>query len=218
MDKKKADKNSLKHKFIASLAEIYLRITGITTRIIKKSNDKEKEFEKTRRNFIYALWHNQQAFLIYAYRFKKVCAMVSMSGDGGYMAELLKNFGMKVVRGSTSKGGINAVLKLIDAAKQGYHPVLTPDGPRGPRQTVQTGILFLAQKTGLPIIPLTCHLKRKIVFKSWDKFELPLPFGKAIVVSGNPVTVKQKDDLKEKALELKTELDRISKLAKEMVK
>lgn len=206
-----------KYNLLAFLATIYLRLAGLTTRIKWQINKEAENLEKKSQNFIYAIWHNEQAFLIYAYRHKKVCALVSMSADGEYIAKVLKNFSMKVVRGSTSKGSIKAVLKLIDSVKEGYHPVLTPDGPRGPRRTVQPGVLFLAQKTGLPILPVACALKRKMVFKSWDRFELPLPFGKSAVAEGNLIKVSTGDDLTQKASQLKTELDKINETAKKLL-
>jgi lysophospholipid acyltransferase (LPLAT)-like uncharacterized protein len=209
--------SSIKYALVAFLATVYLYLTGITTRTKRQIGKELKNLEKKRQNFIYAIWHNQQAFLTYAYRHKKACALVSMSKDGEYIARILKNFGTKSVRGSTSKGGIKAVLKLIGSAKQGYHPVLTPDGPRGPIHTVGLGIIFLAQKINLPIIPIACALKRKIVFKSWDKFELPLPFGKSAIVEGKPIKVGGADDLTQKACELKAELDRISETAKKLL-
>jgi lysophospholipid acyltransferase (LPLAT)-like uncharacterized protein len=208
---------SLKHKLAASAVSAYLHFTGITKRIFWQYNDKVKELEKNGQNYIFALWHSQQAFLVYAFRHTKACALVSLSTDGEYMAQMLKNFGIKSVRGSTSKGASNAVLKLLDSANQGYHPVLTPDGPRGPRKTIQQGILFLAQKTGLPVVPVSCGLKNKIVFNSWDKFEFPLPFGKAAIVYGNPIKVPPDGDLNQKSAEIKAELDRISTLADKLI-
>jgi lysophospholipid acyltransferase (LPLAT)-like uncharacterized protein len=211
MPQKKSD--SLKYFLASSAITGYLHLVGKTTPVKWTYNDKVRDLEKEGKNFIYAIWHCRLAFLIYTHKFTKVCALVSQSKDGEYLAKVLKNFGMCVTRGSTSKGGTSALLGLIDKANEGYHPILTPDGPRGPRGSVQQGILFLAQKTGLPIVPVSCGLERKKVFRSWDRFQLPLPFGRAHVVYGNPINVGKNDSLKQKAEEIKQELIRITDIA-----
>jgi hypothetical protein len=197
-------------------AEVYLRFVGITTRIKKIENPRVENLEKDGRNFIYAIWHCQQVFLMYAHQGGKVCALVSKSRDGEYIARLLPRFGMEAVRGSTSKGGPQALLGLLDKAQQGFHPVITPDGPRGPARTVQQGVVFLAQKTGLPIVPVACGLKFKAVFNSWDRFQLPLPFGSAAIVYGNPVDIAHDADAGEAARKIQTALEAASATAEQL--
>lgn len=200
----------------SALAYCYLMFAGLTTRI-KRIKSPEFEALETKTNYIYAIWHARQAFLAYAHRHTNICALVSRSKDGEYMARLIQKLGIGAVRGSTSKGGSLALLALIDEAQAGRHPVITPDGPRGPQRTVQQGIIFLAQKTGLPIIPATCGISSKIVFHSWDRFELPLPFGRAVVIYGRPITVSETDDTAAKADEIQTELNRITDIADGMI-
>lgn len=159
------------------------------------------------KNYIFAIWHCKQAFLIYTHRGRKICALVSMSKDGEYIARVLARAGLTAVRGSTSRGGTRALLGLLDKLEEGFCPVITPDGPRGPRRTVQQGVIFLAQKTGLPIVPLACGNSRKIVFNSWDRFELPLPFARASVVEGEPITIAPDESFEAAARRVKTALD-----------
>ena len=198
------------HTLVPLLGRLFLLLTGKTTSLAWVRNEQADAIEKSASNYIYAIWHSRQVFLIYSHRFRNICALVSQSKDGEYMARLLAYFGFDTVRGSTSKGGSAAILGLIDKTSSGQHPVITPDGPRGPQRTVQSGILLLAQKTGLPVLPVSCGLRRKIVFRSWDKFQLPLPFGKAAVTYGNPIRVAENDDLAARAEELRLELDRIT--------
>ena len=97
--------------------------------------------------------------------------------------------------------------------KSGLHLAITPDGPRGPCYEIQDGILSLAQVTGLPIIPLGCASKRKFRFKSWDRFQLPLPFTRCDVVYGEPLHIPRKlNDVERTSLraELKRRLEAIS--------
>ncbi len=163
--------------------------------------------EKEGKNFIYAIWHNQQGFLLYPFRKTKVCSLISLSKDGEYIARVLPKFGMKAVRGSTSKGGFSALRALIDISQAGYHPMLTPDGPRGPVYKAQAGVLFLAQKTGLPIVPVACGLSNKFTVGSWDKMRIPLPFGRAAIVFKDPIYVTDESDKRAVALELERALN-----------
>ncbi|NLO90436.1 MAG: lysophospholipid acyltransferase family protein [Elusimicrobia bacterium] len=204
---------SILHAIVPWVARLYLLLVGKTARITLLPDAESSATEKSGGNYIYAIWHSRLVFLVYSHRFRNVCALVSKSKDGEYLARLLSRFGFDTVRGSTSKGGTAALLNLLDRAQAGQHPVVTPDGPKGPQRTVQSGILLLAQKTGLPVIPVSCGLSRKIVFNSWDKFQLPLPFSKAVVAYGRPIHVGEQDDTAAKSEEIRLELDRITEQA-----
>jgi lysophospholipid acyltransferase (LPLAT)-like uncharacterized protein len=146
---------------------------------------------------IYCVWHNRLALcLIEYYGYVKkhnqtpgMAALVSASKDGGFLAGILECFGVQPVRGSSSRRGPQALLELTGWAERGYDLAITPDGPRGPRYVVQEGIMGLAQVTGLPIIPASHHLSWKVQAKSWDRFQIPLPFSRCEMVFGKPVRV-----------------------------
>lgn len=198
---------SFKHALGSTLAWWYTLFLGWTTRIYWFKTDEAKALEDNGKGLIYAIWHNQQLFLLYPYRGQKIAPLISKSSDGEYIARCLPHFGMIAVRGSTSKGGARALIKLIQAAREGYRPMLTPDGPRGPIYTVQPGILFLAKKTGLPIIPVGTALSHKIKVGSWDKMRVPLPFGKTALTYGKAVWVKDEKDFDRAAKELQEQLN-----------
>jgi len=146
---------------------------------------------------IYCVWHNRLALcLIEYYGYVKkhnqtpgMAALVSASKDGGFLAGILECFGVQPVRGSTSRRGPQALLELTGWAERGYDLAITPDGPRGPRYVVQEGIMGLAQVTGLPIIPASHHLSWKVQAKSWDRFQIPLPFAQCEVFLERPLRV-----------------------------
>jgi hypothetical protein len=146
---------------------------------------------------IYCTWHNRLALcLIEYYGYVKkhnqtpgMAALVSASKDGGFLAGILECFGVQPVRGSSSRRGPQALLELTGWAERGYDLAITPDGPRGPRYVVQEGIMALAQVTGRPIIPASYQLRWKIQVKSWDRFQIPLPFSRCEMVLGQPVWV-----------------------------
>jgi len=120
---------------------------------------------------------------------RKLAALVSASKDGALLAAVLGRFGVEQVRGSSSRRGPQALLELTSHAQMGYDLAITPDGPRGPRYVVQEGVIALAQLTGLPIIPVTCNTRRKLCLKSWDRFQIPLPFSKCEVILNEPILV-----------------------------
>ena len=141
---------------------------------------------------IYCTWHNRLALAMKMYlafgrrRFQSagMAGLVSASRDGAFLAAILERFGVQPVRGSSSRRGAQALLELTTWAERGYDLAITPDGPRGPRYVVQDGALALAQLTGLPLVPASCHLQWKIVIKSWDRFQIPLPFSRCEVSAG----------------------------------
>ena len=163
---------------------------------------------------IYCAWHNRLALcLVEYYGYPKkhnhtpgMAAMVSASKDGAFLAAILERFGVQPVRGSSSRRGPQALIELTSWAERGYDLAITPDGPRGPCYVVQPGVISLAQVTGLPIIPASYSLGWKIRPKSWDRFQIPLPFSRCEMVFGKPVRVpREASDAEREALRLQLE-------------
>jgi lysophospholipid acyltransferase (LPLAT)-like uncharacterized protein len=146
---------------------------------------------------IYCLWHNRLILCMEAYfnqaqlrsSGKGLAALISASKDGAFLAAILERFGVQPVRGSSSRRGSQALLELTSWAEREYDLAITPDGPRGPRYIVQEGVMALAQLTGRPIIPFGFYAHRKIQLKSWDRFQLPLPFSRCDLSLGKPIYV-----------------------------
>ena len=118
-----------------------------------------------------------------------MAAMVSASRDGGLLARILELFGVEPVRGSSSRRGPQALRELIAWGERGYDLAITPDGPRGPRYHVQEGVISTAQLTGLIIVPVAYHLNWKYRLKSWDGFQVPLPFACCDITVGRVMRV-----------------------------
>lgn len=164
---------------------------------------------------IYCIWHNRLALSMKIYfafvrqrkNSKGLAALVSASRDGGLLARILENFGVQPVRGSSSRRGAQALLELTSWAERGYDLAITPDGPRGPCYVVQEGVTSLAQLTSRPIIPVSCEVSWKVRMKSWDRFEIPLPFAKCVIRFGEPVRVGR-DASDEERERLRVELER----------
>jgi lysophospholipid acyltransferase (LPLAT)-like uncharacterized protein len=149
---------------------------------------------------IFAFWHNRLALCLKVFesfvrprtRHNRLAALISASKDGALLATIVKKFGVEPVRGSSSRRGGQALLELASWADRSYDLVVTPDGPRGPRYVVQDGVLTLAQVTGLPIVPYSCQIDWKICAKSWDRFEIPLPFSRCAMFFGEPIRVPRR--------------------------
>ncbi len=161
-------------------------------------------FEKVRpiinsKKFIYAAWHSRLLLPNYLSRGLEGTAMVSASEDGEFVARILQRQGHKAIRGSTTRGGIKALSALIKKLKEKQRPcIIIPDGPRGPKFKVKSGIIILARETGYPILPFSYSAKRMKVFASWDRFILPYPFTKCLGIYGKPFYIPKhadKDDL-----------------------
>ena len=179
---------------------IYLMIRSVAATIRFEWRDRSGLLPGNRTTtVIFCTWHNRLALAPIAYRkyvkanvpSRKLAAMVSASRDGGLLARVLENFGVQPVRGSSSRRGPQALLELTKWAERGYDVAITPDGPRGPCYVVQEGVTALAQLTGLPIVPVSYHLNRKIRLKSWDRFQVPLPFARCTVEIGEPLRVSR---------------------------
>ena len=165
--------------------------------------------------FIFCVWHNRLPLCLILYRHylrhknlpHRMAAIVSASKDGGVVARIIEHFGVQPVRGSSSRRGPQALLELTTWAERGYDLAFTPDGPRGPRYVVQAGAIALAQVTGLPLAPASYHLRWKICLKSWDRFQIPLPFGRVEVKMGEPMHVPR-DASDEQRERLRQEFER----------
>jgi lysophospholipid acyltransferase (LPLAT)-like uncharacterized protein len=162
---------------------------------------------------IFCIWHNRSLLSMEAYRaFNKVSprkglvAMASASRDGGLMAAILERFKMQAVRGSSSRRGPQALLELKTWGERGFDLAIAPDGPRGPSGVVQEGALSLAQVTGYPIIPFSYHARWKIRVKSWDRYQVPLPFARCDMKAGTPIFVpRDLTDVEREAVRKKLE-------------
>lgn len=136
---------------------------------------------------------------------KGVSVLTSPSKDGDILAGVMANLGMGSVRGSSSRRGSTAIRELSSLLESGVDLAITPDGPRGPKYTLGPGAVFLAQKTGIPIMPLHARYHRSIRLKTWDNFAIPLPFSRVDIVMDPYLTVDpEATDLEAERLRLET--------------
>jgi lysophospholipid acyltransferase (LPLAT)-like uncharacterized protein len=198
-------------RIVPYLVYVYVSFVGLTTRQTTVRGEIQSGLKAKNRRFIYAFWHQRQVYFTWAHRGVGAAVLVSRSKDGEMIAETMRLSDIGAVRGSSSRGGAAAVRQLMEVLQSGLDIGITPDGPKGPAREVKDGAIFLAQKLGAPIVPVTNALSHRIeIKKAWDRFQVPLPFGRSVVAYGEPIEVGPDDDLQAKAAELKAALDRIT--------
>jgi lysophospholipid acyltransferase (LPLAT)-like uncharacterized protein len=169
-----------------------LKAIGLTLRC--ELRDPFGVFDSLPHPHIYALWHNRLACSPIWYRrlmppTQRHMGLISPSGDGEILAAVMGAFGIDAARGSSSRGGTEAIVKLLHALEQGSDVTVTPDGPRGPCHRAQPGVVHLARLSGRPIIPARIELGWKVELRTWDRFQVPLPFSRCVLRVGQPIDV-----------------------------
>ncbi len=162
---------------------------------------------------IAAIWHNRLAVAMPIWKWwtknipgENLAALISASRDGAMLARTLSYFGVRAIRGSSSRRGGQALVELVSSLRDGWTVAITPDGPRGPKSQVQPGIILLAQLSGTPIVPVGVHIQKKKELKSWDSFQIPLPFTRCEATLGRPLLVPR-DASPEEREQLRAELE-----------
>ncbi len=162
----------------------------------------------SKENVIFLIWHNRLLFcpLLFSKRIQEsTYAMISPSRDGQYISDMIAQFNVKSIRGSSSKKGGKVLLQAIKLVQEGYNLAITPDGPRGPIYKMSPGAIQIASITGKPIIPLAIVSSNYWELKSWDKFQIPKPWGRLALFVGDKIYVPP--DLSDK--EFKVYLNKI---------
>lgn len=163
---------------------------------------------------IYTTWHDGVFLSTYFFRRRRIVVMTSRSFDGEYIARFIQRFGYGAARGSSSRGGVGALVEMARLVRQGCPAGFMIDGPRGPRHVAKMGAVLLAKKTGQPVLPFAVNAARHYAAPSWDRFQLPLPFTRAAVRIAPPIHVPPDADeemLEEKRDELQRALDEVSR-------
>lgn len=154
-----------------------------------------QEFMKNKEPFAIAHWHGDELGILHMLKSYHVAAIISTSKDGDLMNKAVQLLGGETVRGSSTRGGSQALKGIIRLKKKGRRPSVAVDGPKGPIYKVKPGILQISKLTQLPIVPVSFHADRYKVFeKAWNKTRLPLPFAKVTILWGEPMPALTKGD------------------------
>lgn len=140
-------------------------------------------------NGIAAFWHYSFLYLFFHLRAYSAAVMVSASRDGEYIARLAARFGHTPVRGSSNRRGFRALREMLVELQRGQNCAIVADGSQGPARRAQAGCILMASRSGRPIFPMAWAASRCIIFKSWDRTVLPLPFSTIVLHHGEPLYV-----------------------------
>lgn len=203
------------------LGALFIRLLGLSFRLRELPCEKISPHQNKEEQFIYGFYHSQIFPIIYHYRGTKTASLASTHRDGEIAARAATAFGIKMVRGSSTRGGAGALLGLKTCMEQGYDVAFTVDGPRGPVGKINNGIIFLAKLTGKRVVPAACAMSSKINLTSWDKMVIPLPFTKGVYTFGEPISIPQ--DLKDEDMEkyrkiISESLEKINRECEEAVR
>ncbi len=161
---------------------------------------------------IYVFWHRCVFPATYFWRDRQIQVMTSASFDGEYIARIIEKFGYGAVRGSSTRGGVRALLGMHTEIEAGRSVAFTIDGPRGPVYVAKPGAALLARNTGAPILPFHISLDNPWTMNSWDLFMIPRPLTRATVRIGKLIRVPPDADsaaLAQYHAELQATLDRL---------
>jgi lysophospholipid acyltransferase (LPLAT)-like uncharacterized protein len=180
---------SVARVLVAWFGHPLLRILSATWRMtVVGSENLDSAVRKDRGAFV-ALWHRRILLGLSHHRSRGWHALISASQDGDLPSAVLERFGYGVVRGSASRGGAGAVREMLTALGRGSVLVITPDGPRGPLHTMHGGLAWMARATGNPILPVGFACDRAWYARSWDRFVIPRPWARVVMVYEQPIRV-----------------------------
>jgi lysophospholipid acyltransferase (LPLAT)-like uncharacterized protein len=170
---------------------------------------------------IMAFWHGRILPATFYFRRRGIVVMTSENFDGEWIARIIERFGYGTSRGSTSRGGLRALLQLKRDMAKGKAAGFTVDGPRGPAGVVQPGALWLAKATGNPVLPFHLEASRYWTIDSWDRAQIPQPFSTVSIVIGEPFYVAPDADqaaLEAARLRLEQSLKALEPRARELLR
>jgi len=181
----------------------YLALVYATTRWRLIGEEHMAPLAVSGSSVVHCFWHERLPLMPMMWRFAKqrvpelagrrAHVLVSQHQDGRLIGDVIAQFDLAVVHGSSSRGGAAGMLAMLRLLRAGDVVAITPDGPRGPRRVAAPGTAALAAAAGMPVVPGAAATTRHVRLKSWDRMMLPLPFGRGVVVVGAPVHVARDD-------------------------
>lgn len=209
-------KYSSKERFLIRAADLafyfLIRVIGKTLRFEVENEENYEAIVNAGKLPIYTFWHDRIFAGTYFFRNRGIVVMSSQSFDGEYIARFIQRLGYGAIRGSSTRGGISALVEMIRLMKKGIPAALSIDGPKGPRYIAKPGASLLAKKTGNPIMPFVVESRKYWQIGSWDKLQVPKPFSQIRIIIAPPIYVSQDAgdaELENSRAELQKSLDEL---------
>lgn len=179
----------LSHRLLPRVFRGYLALIWRTSRRIAVGLPESELRRSLPPPYIGVFWHARMLWPAWEFRGPEYAVMVSDHADGALIARCVGGFGTRAVVGSSLRGGAAGLREAARLIQDGVTVAVTPDGPLGPPRVARSGAIVLASLTGAPIVPLAYAARPDLVFASWDRFRVPLPFARAWVAIGEPIRV-----------------------------
>jgi lysophospholipid acyltransferase (LPLAT)-like uncharacterized protein len=170
-------------------SEPILKVLCLTLKIVEKNKRPVEDLIQNNQNAVFAFWHGTMIVPWYLLKNFSPSTIISKSKDGKILTNILKKWGYSVLRGSSSNNGKEILDNLVVEAINKKNIAITPDGPRGPEKVMKAGAVIIAKKSNIPLILVGVGYGKKKILKSWDKFEVPYFFSKAIIVYSDPIFI-----------------------------
>ncbi len=196
------------------LARLALGALARTWRIDAAGAEHLDRLRRSGTPFAFALWHAQLLPLVWYHRAGPTSMLVSAHGDGGLLAGAARAWGLGVISGSSTRGGVGALRKMVRALGAGREIAVTPDGPRGPAGVAKAGVVAAAQLSGAPILPVAAWASSYWRARSWDGFLIPRPFARVRIVYDAPMTVPRNEARRQATRTLQRRLDAVAARAR----
>lgn len=175
-----------------------------------------KELADKREPYVLLAWHEAILPLLWFHRGRGMTIVVSEGKEGRYLAEYAKRLGYREARGSSSRGGVRALLGAVKALQNGGSAAFTPDGPRGPRRVFKGGGVLAAQRARAPVVPVHADASRAWRLRSWDRLLIPKPFARVRIGYGEIFPVPEGDAaLANGEARARSELERVTRLVED---
>lgn len=204
------------YKFYGLLVYYIIMLIKLTLKIeiIGKENMEEDK------PYVLALWHNKVVATVLALGFiKKRAGLASPSADGELISVPLEKLGYKMIRGSSGKDSVKGLVQLIKSVKEGYTIGTPLDGPKGPRFEAKQGMIYVAQKSGRPMVFMgAAYSKKWVLSKTWDKCQIPKPFSKVVCVISEPFYIEKSIPVEDYKEIVEKKLNDINEVAENLIK
>ncbi|MGI9034867.1 MAG: lysophospholipid acyltransferase family protein [Pyrinomonadaceae bacterium] len=207
---------SFKQRIMIRLADwMFFILISLIGKTLRFETEGWEHFEKIYADGkipIYVFWHNRIFAGTYFFRRRKIVVITSRSFDGEYIARFIRRFGYGAARGSSTRGGVSALIELIRAMRAELPVAFSIDGPRGPKYAAKSGACLLSKKTGNPLMPFVVETKKFWELGSWDNLQIPKPLSRVRVFIGAPIYVSSgggENEIENKRLELQKTLDEL---------
>lgn len=187
-----------------------VRFLYATNRVVETGREHWDALEEEGQSFLLPVWHETAAIVLPHLGKAGLHVLVSKSFDGELGTELIKRFGLEAFRGSSSRGGKEAMTAMVKDAANIKALAMAIDGPRGPRRVAKSGMAVLSQRTGFPLLPVASGATKAWRLGSWDKTNIPKPFGTYVFAIGEAIAPAESADrecIEAKTLEIQTKLN-----------